>query len=892
MSIRNLFHLFKPKSVALIGASDRPRSVGSVIMRNLLQGGFTGPIMPVNPKREAVAGVLSYPDVHSLPVVPELAIICTPPMTVPGLITDLAERGTRAAIVVTAGLSHTPYKDGKSVAQAMLEACQPHLFRILGPNCVGLLIPGIGLNASFAHQAALPGRIAFVSQSGALCTLVLDWARAKDIGFSHFISMGDTADISFGDVMDYLGSDPSTRSILLYVESIRQGRSFMSAARSAARNKPVMVIKSGRAEAGAKAAASHTGALAGADAVYDAAFRRAGMLRVYDIAELFSAVETLARWQPSQRAESLAIMTNGGGIGVMAVDDLVEGGGRLAELSDETIANLDKVLPTTWSRSNPVDIIGDAPPERYIDALKILLETREVEAVLCMHAPVAISSATEIAKAVIELAARKKVNLLTCWVGEETVEQSRHMFNKAGIPTYDTPGQAVQAFLHTVRYRQNQEALMQTPPSAPSEFTPATTTARLVVENALADGREVLTEPEAKGVLAAYGIPTVDTHIVRTPETAAKLAEKLGGRLALKILSKDVSHKSDVGGVMLDLLGGEAVALAAHDMLERVAKLRPDAKVTGFTLQPMAIRPLAEELILGVTTDPVFGPVILFGQGGIAVEVIGDRAVALPPLNMTLARDLISRTRVYKLLSGYRDRPPANLDAICLTLMQISQIVIDIPEIVELDINPLFADADGVLALDARIKATASTDLDGDRLAIRPYPKHLEETLTLSNARKVLLRPIRPEDEPSHHIFISKLNDEDKRYRVFGMIRELPHSEMARFTQIDYDREMAFIATALDDKGKPETLGVARGVTDPNNEGTEFAVVVRSDLKGLGIGYKLMNKLIAYSRTRGTKFMHGEILKENKPMIQFAEKLGFIRLHSDDVSIVNVRFKL
>jgi acetyltransferase len=672
----------------------------------------------------------------------------------------------------------------------------------------------------------------------------------------------------------------------------------MTAARAAARNKPVMVVKSGRVAEGAKAAASHTGALAGADAVYDAAFRRAGILRVHDIDELFAAVETLARCRSTRQAARLAIMTNGGGIGVMAVDDLVAEGGRLAELSDKTKAALDEVLPATWSKANPVDIIGDAPGSRYVAALNVLLDAPEVDTVLCMHAPVAISSPTEIASAIVELVRKRRCSLMTCWVGEESVAPGRRIFNEANIPTYDTPGNAVQAFMHTVRYRRTQEILMQTPPSAPTDFAPATAQARDIIDQALAAKQSMLTEPDAKAVLSAYGIPTVETHIAHTPGEAAQRATQMGQRVALKILSPDLSHKSDVGGVMLNLDGPEEVEKAATSMLKRVAELKPQANITGFTVQTMAQRPTAEELIVGVTTDAIFGPVILFGQGGTAVEVVADRAVALPPLNMNLARDLVSRTRVFNLLRGFRDRPPANLDAICLSLMQVSQLIIDFPEIVELDINPLFADAEGVLALDARMKVLPATLPGTQRLAIRPYPKDLEETIRLPDDREVLLRPIRPEDEPEHRRFISKLSNEDKRFRFFNMVRELPHSEMARLTQIDYAREMAFIATApaqpgqSETPGESETLGVVRAISDPNNEQAEFAVVVRSDLKGLGLGRTLTEKLIRYCRARGTKVMVGQVLTDNVRMLRLAGQLGFERGRAGEPDVVEVKLAL
>ncbi|SDH65871.1 bifunctional acetate--CoA ligase family protein/GNAT family N-acetyltransferase [Roseospirillum parvum] len=896
MSTRNLAHLFRPQSIAVIGASNREKSVGAVVMRNLLEGGFEGPIMPVNAKYQAVAGVLAYPDVDSLPVTPDMAVICTPPATVVPMIEALGQRGTRAATVLTAGMARHTLEDGRTYQEAMLDVARAYGMRILGPNCVGLLVPGMKMNASFAHISALDGKIAFVSQSGAVCTSVLDWAKPRGIGFSHFISLGDIADVDFGDVLDYLGSDPHTRAILLYIETIRQRRNFMSAARAAARNKPILAIKSGRVAEGAKAAASHTGALAGADHVYDAAFKRAGMLRVNDFEELFAAVETLARARPT-KGERLAVLTNGGGLGVMAVDELIAHGGQLAELSEETIARLDQVLPETWSKGNPVDIIGDAPGERYEAALKALFESREVDAVLCMHCPVAISSATEVAEKVIEVArANRRVNLATCWVGEQAVREPREMFAKASIPTFDTPSKAVQAFMHLVTYRRNQDMLMETPASLPSDFTPATATARLVMENALSMGHDFMSEPEAKAVFAAYGIPTVETHIARTPEDCREMAAQMEGAVALKVLSPDITHKSDVGGVVLDLNTPEEVESAARHMEERLRATFPDAELSGFTVQRMARRPGAHELIVGVSNDPIFGPVILFGEGGTAVEVIGDRAVGLPPLNMSLARQIISETRIYKRLLGYRDRPPADLDAICLTLIQVAQLVIDIPEIQELDINPLFADSKGVLAVDARIKVAIPHNV-GKRLAIRPYPKQQEEKVALRPVngfpeREVLIRPIRPEDEPNHHEFISRLTDEDIRFRFFGLVHELPHSQMARLTQIDYDREMAFIAEGRRASGGRETLGVVRTVTDSENDSAEFSIVVRSDLKGSGLGQILLKKMIGYCRQRQTRVMVGQVLKENTRMLHFVESLGFRRTRTVDEGVVEVELDL
>ena len=888
MSVRNLDKLFKPECIAVIGASNRPGAVGNIVMHNILAGGFEGPVLPVNPKAEAVAGVLAYPDVASLPKVPDMAVICTPPEPIPGLIDELGARGTRAAIVLTAGLDTAKTPEGLSVSEAMLKASQPYLLRLFGPNCLGALVPGIHRNASFAHLPALSGNIAFVSQSGALCTAVLDWARLHDVGFSHFISLGNMADVDFGDVVDYLAVDPKTKAILLYIEAVTDGRKFMSACRAAARNKPVLVIKSGTVAESAKAAATHTGAVAGSDQVYDAAFQRAGLLRVYDFEEIFTAVETLARARP-QHGERLGIITNGGGIGVMAMDELVQQGGIPADLSEESLGALDAVLPATWSRANPVDIIGDAPGTRYADACRVMLEAEECDAVLVMHAPTATADSVEAAEAVIEVAEDAKRNLLTCWVGGQAIMPAQRRFREAGLPTYGTPAQAVQAFVHMVNYRRSQALLMETPRSAPSEFVRAKDTARLVTENRLtSDGSDMMSEAEAKAILSAYGIPTVETHIVRSPEEAAEKAEQMGFPVALKILSDDISHKSDVGGVDLFLDSRQTVQAAATHMLETVAKRAPEAHLQGFTVQHMADRPGAHEVFMGVTQDPVFGPVILFGHGGTAVEVIADRAVALPPLNMKLARDLIMRTRIAKLLQGYRHRAAVDMDQLCLTLLQLSQLIIDIPEIMEVDINPLLADEKGVLALDARIRVGAVNGNGVRRLAIRPYPEELEEHFALRSGRDVLFRPIRPEDEPDHYAFLSQLTPEDVRFRFFGQVGQLPHSQMARLTQIDFDREMAFIASATLPGGERETLGVVRTITDPDNERCEFAIVIRSDMKGQGMGRALLEKMIRYCRARGTKRMVGQILRDNAAMLRLAKRLGFHQTSAQDEGVVEM----
>ena len=893
MSIRNLDSLFRPKSVAVVGASNRPRSIGAVTMSNLLTAGFEGPILPVNPKHRSVAGVLAYASVRELPITPDAAVICTPPQTVPTLIDDLGQRGTRGAIVLTAGLSAETGPSGRSIQDEMLEAAGRHRMRVLGPNCVGMIIPGIGLNASFSHVAALPGRIAFLSQSGALCTAALDWARARGIGFSHFVSLGNIADVDFGDVLDYLAVDPHAHAILLYIEWIRQksARKFMSAARAAARNKPVLVVKSGRFAEGARAAASHTGALAGADAVFDTAFQRAGMLRVFDIDELFEAVETLARTRRAD-GDRVLILTNGGGPAVTATDALVAAGGRLATLSEQTIHALNQVLPRTWSGANPVDIIGDATAERYAGALRIVLDDRGADVFLVLYAPTAIIGAEEAASAVAAVARESRRNILTCWLGGETAVRGRKILSAAGIPTYDTPESAVRALLHIVQYQRNQLTLMETPPSAPGDFSLDLATVRGIIDPALAERRELLNENESKAVLSACGVPVVETRFARDPQEAATLAEELGFPVALKIVSPQITHKSDVHGVTLNLESAAETRAAAESMRTRLARLRPDAELAGYSVQRMINTRDAFELIIGVSTDSVFGPVILFGHGGTAVEVIGDRAIALPPLNVALADQLIARTRISKLLSGYRDRPGVDMDAVRLLLLKISQLVVDLPEIVEMDMNPVISGPEGVLVLDARIRIARASNPGAARLAIRPYPRELEETITLRGGPSVMLRPIRPEDERAHSVFISKLSPRDLYFRFFGVVLELPHSELARLTQIDYDREMAFIATPSRDGVEAETYGVVRVGFDPDNRRAEFAIVVRGDLQRQGLGRALMDKVIRYCRARGTAQIVGQVMAENEDMLALARSIGFEVGPSAETNILNVALNL
>jgi acetyltransferase len=872
MSSRNLEHLFNPRSVALIGASDRPHSIGATVMRNLLRGGFGGPVWPVNPRHARVAGHQAYPTVQSLPEAPELAVICTPAPSVPELIGALGALGTRAAVVISSGLEQ-PAPDGGTLCEAMLRAAKPFQLRILGPNCIGMLVPRIGLDASFAHVGASPGGLAFVAQSGALTTALLDWARGRQVGFSHFISLGNAADIDFGDLIDYLGRDPGTRAILLYAESISAARKFMSAARATARAKPVIVVKSGRTAASALAAQSHSGALAGSDAVYDAAFRRAGILRVDTLRELFDAAEILSRWR-TYSGPRLAIVTNGGGPAVLATDALTRSGGTLAQLSPASVSGLNRSIPGAPGRANPLDIGGDARAERYRAALDVLAEDPGVDAVLLMHAPTAVASVAEIANACIPMLAGGPRPALACWLGAGAGAPGDCFAEASMLPSYSTPEEAVGAFQHVVRYHQSQALLLEAPAVAPEPGRPDVQLARATIERALAGNRETLTEPESKAILAAYGIPVVETRIAREPRDLAAAAADIGYPVALKILSPDITHKSDVGGVALNLESAAELQRAAAAMLQRCRESSPTARLEGFTVQRMIRRGGAHELLAGIAVDRTFGPTIVFGQGGTAVELIADRALALPPLNATLARELIARTRIHRLLRGYRDSPPADMAALERALVSLSQLAADMPQIVELDINPLLADRDGVIALDARVRLERTSFKGSERFAIRPYPVELEESLRLDD-RTIRVRPIRPEDFAEYKRFLAACSPEDLHARFLSTFRELPDAEIARLTQIDYDRAMAFVAELPDAGDAAHMLGVARVSTDPDNLEAEFAILVRSDFKRRGLGRLLLEKLIRYCRDRGTAQMTSSVLSGNRRMLGLGAALGF-----------------
>jgi len=892
MSVRNLDKLFNPASVALIGASPRPGSVGAVIARNLRRAEFAGKAMFVNPNYPTIDGLIVRPNIASLPHAPDLAVIATPAETVPSLIGELGERGTRAAVIITAGFAELGER-GHSLQKAILDAARPHLLRIVGPNCVGIMVPRVGLDATFSHLAAPAGDIAFISQSGAMVTAMLDWAVSRGIGFSHVVSLGDMADVDFGDMLDYLAADPHTRAILLYAEGITHGRKFMSAARAAARIKPVLVLKAGRSSAGSRAATSHTGVLTGTDAVYDAVFRRAGMLRVGTMAELFDAAETLALTR-EQVGDRLAILTNGGGAGVLAADALAAAGGRLAELSQNTIAELTGRLPATWSRGNPVDIVGDASGTRYADALAALISDPEIDAILVLNCPTALAQPEETARAVIDAvgAAGPKIlrdrNVITAWLGQHSAKAARQLFAQAHIATYETPDSAVGAFMHRVHHRRNRELLMETPPARADAFEADQRAARSVITTDLTAGEGWLDTEAIAAVLAAYGIPLAATLAADDPDQAVCVAASVGFPVALKIRSPDIPHKTDVGGVVLNLRDADGVRREADGMLERVRAARPEARLDGFVVQPMIGRPGSLELVVGLVEDPVFGPLVLFGQGGTAVEVVRDSSLELPPLNALLARRLMSRTRVWRLLQGYRGQPAAKIESVIEVLIHLGQLAADHPEIRELDINPLLADAAGIVALDARLRVAPAQGPAATRLAITPYPRHLEIVERLRDETSLRVRPLRPEDEPMLHDLAAHMSHEDLRLRFFTPVSGLTHAVAARLSQLDYDRELALLA-----ERDGVALGVAHFFADPDNLRAEYAIAVRSDWKGRGVGYLLMKRLIDVAAQRGVGELVGEVLRENEPMLRMCRELGFtIAPDRSDAKVMFVRKQL
>lgn len=897
MSTYQLKNLLSPRSVALVGASPRPTSVGRAILGNIRKAKFKGEFGVVNTHYPEIDGVATVGSLGKLPFAPELVVITAPAAAIPGLIEEAGARGAAGALIITSGLGHGP----GSLAEASEDAAHKYGMRLVGPNCLGIIMPGANLNASFSAHMPCAGNLALISQSGAIATGMVDWAAQRGVGFSGIVSIGDQLDVDIADLLDYFAMDGKTRAILLYVEAIKDARKFMSAARAAARIKPVVVVKSGRMVQGARAAATHTGALAGADAVYDAAFRRAGILRVSDLRELFDCAETLGR-VGSPPGKRLTMLTNGGGIGVLAIDRLVELGGIPAAIVPATRAKLDAILPRNWSGSNPVDIVGDADPARYAAALEILLADPGNDAILVMNVQTAIASSDDIAATVTGLVGKYRQQhhraakpVLAVWVGAE--QKTIDLLSGAGIPNYPTEDDAVRGFMYLVKHRELAAELAQVPPAMPREFAPDIDTARGIVATALADGRQWLDPVEIKRLLEAYEIPMVPTFAAADAEQAVAHASELfaqGATVVLKIMSRDIIHKSDVGGVVLNLTSPEAVRLATAGIMARAKKLRPEARISGVIVQAMVVRPKARELILGLADDPTFGTVIVFGRGGTAVEVINDKALALPPLDLPLARDLIERTRVSRLLRAYRDVPAAKPDAVAMVLVKLAQMAADLPEIRELDINPLLADESGVLAVDARISVgQVEQKFQGTgpaNFAVRPYPSQWQRHIQVKEGWRVFVRPIRPEDEPLIHELLRHVTAHDLRLRFFAPMKEFTHEFIARLTQLDYARAMAFVAF---DEATNQMVGVVRIHSDSIYETGEYAILLRSDLKGRGLGWALMQLIIEYAKSEGLKAISGDVLKENTVMLEMCRNLGFeVKADPVEHDICDVRLKL
>ncbi|MGB0126180.1 MAG: bifunctional acetate--CoA ligase family protein/GNAT family N-acetyltransferase, partial [Rhodocyclaceae bacterium] len=884
--------LFEPRSVAVIGASERQGSIGAVLVRNMLDAGFKGKLFAVNPKHEQVHGLVCYPSVEDIPQRLDLAVIATQPKTVPKIMEACGRAGVRAAIVISAGFSETG-PQGAAFERATLESARRHRIRLVGPNCLGVMRPEIGLNATFANSGANRGSIGLISQSGALCTAILDWAKPNNVGFSSVISLGGSSDVHFGELLDYLAADPKTENIFLYVEGIRHSRRFMSALRAAARVKPVLLVKVGRHPIGGKAALSHTGALVGADDVFDAALRRAGVVRLYTVGQLFAAAQALfQRFRP--RGNRIAVITNGGGPGVMAADRCADLSIPLAQLSEATLNKLNDLLPPTWSHSNPLDIVGDADPARYRDALKAVLEDDGVDGVLAILTPQAMTDPSEAAKEVIEVAKSSDKPIVTCWMGEDLVRESRNLFRAAAVPTFRTPEPAVELFSHISNFFRNQKLLMQTPAPLSHLNPPSIESARLIIETALLEKRYVLTEMESKALLAAFRIPISSTVVARSPTEAMVLAEEIGMPVAMKIDSANIAHKSDSGGVRLNLNNLQSVRAAYQEIIDEVRSNRPDALINGIAIEPMIVKPNGRELMVGVTRDEVFGPIITFGEGGTKVEANRDRAVALPPLNNYLVADMVRSTRVARFLGEFRNMPPVNMDALELVLLRVSEMVCELPWLKEMDINPLIVDEKGAVAVDVRIvvENTSPTADRYDHMAIHPYPAHLVQQWTMPDGTEVTFRPIRPEDAELEKEFVKNLSPETKYFRFMNTLRELNDTMVARLTQIDYDREMAFIAT-IDQDGQEVEVGVCRYAVNPDGESCEFAIVVADDWQHRGLARKLMGVLIETARDRGLKYMNGEFLANNERMLKFVSGIGFILSpNPDDNSIKEGRLSL
>ena len=882
---------FNPKSVAVIGASDEEGSVGYALMKNFLDSGFEGEVYPVNIRKKEILGLKAYQTVEQITKTVDLAVIATPAKTVPDVLEQCGRAGIKGIIIISAGFKEVG-PEGKALEDKLVEIKRKYGLRIIGPNCLGVIRPSINLNATFINRMPKPGNIAFISQSGALGAAILDWAIHENIGFSNFVSVGSMIDVDFGDLIDYFGTDPKTRSILMYIEGITDARKFISAARHFARTKPIIVVKAGKFIESAKAAASHTGSLTGEDAIYDAAFKRAGIVRVEEIADLFNCAEVLGL-QPLPKGPNLAIITNAGGPGVMAADALISRGGKLAKLSPQTMEALNNILPPYWNKGNPIDILGDAKADRYQAVLEACLEDENVDGVLIIYTAQGVAEPSEIAKAIVEVCKsdryRNKI-VLTSFIGYKAVEEANRILNENGIPTYSTPEQAVKTYLYMYHYKRNLELLYETPEELPVDISPPKRPILIAMRNAVMENRVMLTEAEAKNLLEYYGLPVVKTYVAKTAEEAVQISSKIGYPVVLKILSPQITHKTEAGGVALDLNGETEVQEAFERIIKNAKAYSPEAEILGVTVQPM-IKNKGYEVIIGSKKDPIFGPVILFGMGGIGAELFKDYAIGLPPLNQTLARRLMEETKVYHLLKGYRNMPPANIKLLEEILVRFSQMIMDFPQIMEVDINPLLINDKEAHILDARI--AVDKDLvfrkvePHQHLVISPYPKKYETLWRLRDGRTVLLRPIKPEDEPLWLEMFQNFSEESIRYRFFQIIRETPHEVRVRYCNIDYDREIAIVAE-LNEGGRRRILGVSRVSLEPDRRKGEIAFIVADPWQGLGLGTKLVDYTIEVAKDMGVETLYAIMLSDNYRAINLLKNMGFTLQSQEDETIKGV----
>ena len=871
MNGANLDKVFKPKSIAVIGASETIGSAGYRIFRNLIGSGYDGVVFPVNSKRESVQGVQAYPSINEVPKIVDLAIIATPATVVCDVVEQCGIRGIKGILIISAGFKEIG-PEGVAREQRLLELKKKYGLRILGPNCVGFIMPYLNLNATFAGSMPEKGSIALLSQSGAVCGAILDWAAAAKVGFSSFVSVGSMLDVDFGDLIDYFGMDIHTRSIVLYIESITDARKFMSATKGFARAKPIIVIKSGRFKEGAKAAASHTGALAGEDAIYEAAFRRSGVVRVMNIMDLFNCSSILAK-QPRPMGPNIAIVTNAGGPGVLATDSIIEKGGKLATLSAETIEKLNKVLPTHWSHGNPVDIIGDGDEERYQKAIEICLEDKNIDGLLILCVPQVMADPQKLADRLVDIARKSTKPILTSFIGEASVYHAREILNRNNIPTYPSPDEAVESYMYLYHYERHLAQLYETPEELNIQTPAHTEIIKKILDVAAKEKRTLLNESEAKTFLELYGINTTTPMIAENENKAVKAAEKIGYPIVMKILSTQISHKSDVGGVVLDLRCADDVKTAFREMTKQAKEKLPNATILGVTIQKQ-VKNHGYELILGSKKDPVFGSVILFGLGGIYTELFKDRAIGFPPLNQTLAQRIIEKTKAYELLKGFRNVPPVDMKKVEETMIKFSQMLIDHPEIKEVDINPLIPQGNDLIAVDARIILDPEPEKH-PHLIITPYPTKYMKPITLKDGKKALLRPIKPEDENMWLEMFKTFSEETVRFRFFRIIKDTPHEVRTRYCNIDYDREIGIVAE-MEENGKKRLLGVARLILEPARvDEAEFALVVTDERQRQGLGSEFLDYLIEIAKDKNLTKVNGVVLKDNYPMITLCREKNF-----------------